>query len=438
MLRDIWARRSIRFWMAVSLSVAIVPLGTTGLLGYFAIKHGMLDSFKDIAYRQYNHVISTQKLQVSLWETLTPIDLYVTNKNPSDPGAFSALRQQIEEQFARLHSELKSMPEAQTLLERSRADWSTADRLATETILVQREVSDDKDAELIDKFRSLIASANDKLGVINKENSLAINKDYSNALHAYERLDWITGIAATISLLLSLTSIWMVGRILVSNIDRLVDGATRFGAGQRDVRVEIAIPPELHKVADVFNRMMLKVHESEMALVDLARRDQLTGLFNRRAFDESLIEACARIRRLDEKFALLMIDIDHFKRVNDTFGHAVGDGVLRMVSRVMISCFREIDSAFRIGGEEFAVLLLGADMEAAKIAADRLRAAIATEYVTVESQEIRVTVSIGIALSSPLLSSVETLTKVADAALYKAKTEGRNQCVLGNSEVLSS
>ncbi len=115
--------------------------------------------------------------------------------------------------------------------------------------------------------------------------------------------------------------------------------------------------------------------------------------------------------------------------VNDTYGHAAGDEILRLVSREMTSCLRDIDKVFRLGGEEFAVLLPGADAAAAKIAADRLRAAVAANCVKVEDYEISVTASIGIAASLPE-SGVAALIDRADSALYRAKADGRNRTVL--------
>ncbi|MCA9603570.1 MAG: GGDEF domain-containing protein, partial [Myxococcales bacterium] len=125
------------------------------------------------------------------------------------------------------------------------------------------------------------------------------------------------------------------------------------------------------------------------------------------------------------------IDVDHFKRVNDTYGHAAGDEVLRVVAQTLAANIREVDRAFRIGGEEFVVLLVGTDLAGAKIAAERLRSAIAERPVATGAAgagTVEVTASLGIAVSHEKMQPADLLAE-ADAALYLAKAGGRNRAV---------
>lgn len=218
--------------------------------------------------------------------------------------------------------------------------------------------------------------------------------------------------------------------MILVNVDRLVEGAERFARGDRDHRIEIDVPPELHRVADEFNQMISQIRKAEQALVEQSLRDPLTGLLNRRSFDEALGEALARMRRLDEVFALCVLDLDHFKAINDTYGHAVGDAVLRSVAHTMAAGVREIDKVFRMGGEEFAVILPAMDAAAAVAAGERLRSLVAATPVRADTADIQVTASIGVALSSRVLDAMG-MAEVADKALYRAKEEGRNRVILG-------
>ena len=124
-----------------------------------------------------------------------------------------------------------------------------------------------------------------------------------------------------------------------------------------------------------------------------------------------------------------MLDLDYFKRVNDTYGHAVGDDVLRAASRVIASEVRPFDRVFRIGGEEFAAILGGVDSKDARTAAERLRASVAAHPVAIEGKAIHTTVSVGVAMGDPT-NDPGTLLQAADAALYRAKAEGRNRVVV--------
>ena len=155
--------------------------------------------------------------------------------------------------------------------------------------------------------------------------------------------------------------------------------------------------------------------------------DHLTGIGNRRAFFEAAETELRRWRRLPRPLSLVMIDADHFKKINDTHGHAVGDAVLRHISRLMGVTFRQVDVMARIGGEEFAVLLPSADLASAQRVAERLRAALDAQPAPTDAGPVRCTVSIGIATMDEATPSVEALLKRGDEALYAAKHSGRNR-----------
>lgn len=167
--------------------------------------------------------------------------------------------------------------------------------------------------------------------------------------------------------------------------------------------------------------------EMEKRLESMASTDELTGLWNRRYFFEIGHNECKRTRRYKAKFGMLMIDIDHFKNINDTYGHAAGDAVLRNVAEVFKKGLRDVDIAARIGGEEFAVLMPNTDIEGAKIVAERLRNAVESSQVVYEGNALKITISAGISDCSNV-NSIDEMLKNADDALYEAKESGRN-CV---------
>jgi diguanylate cyclase (GGDEF)-like protein len=162
-------------------------------------------------------------------------------------------------------------------------------------------------------------------------------------------------------------------------------------------------------------------------LTTLANIDGLTGLFNRRHFDFLARAEWARSRRYSRPLSIMIADIDHFKTVNDRFGHDAGDKVLRSVADVCRSTKRDSDTLARIGGEEFALLLPETNEAAALVAAGRLRDHVERCCPTIGPETLAVTVSIGIASSSPSMSGIATLFKRADDALYEAKHLGRNR-----------
>jgi diguanylate cyclase (GGDEF)-like protein len=170
-----------------------------------------------------------------------------------------------------------------------------------------------------------------------------------------------------------------------------------------------------------------------------AKTDLLTGVHNRRWMSEMFPRQLARSEFSGQPAALVMADIDHFKRINDTYGHATGDVVLKAVARRLSDTLRPTDFLVRYGGEEFVALLPGATQESAAIAGERLRRAVAdTEYRAHEAEvALRVTVSIGIAMLR-LGEALDPLIERADVALYRAKAGGRNAVVCDSSKAPSA
>jgi len=158
----------------------------------------------------------------------------------------------------------------------------------------------------------------------------------------------------------------------------------------------------------------------------LAHQDALTGVKNRSSFDESLHREMSLANRHKQSFSLMMIDIDHFKKVNDNYGHSTGDEVLKNVADNIQKSIRETDLLFRYGGEEFVVLLGNADCGSAYEIADRVLETVRTSSLVLQDQALSVSVSIGLACLENQ-DSPHTIFDRADHALYAAKNEGRDQ-----------
>ena len=166
---------------------------------------------------------------------------------------------------------------------------------------------------------------------------------------------------------------------------------------------------------------------SQEVLKHEATHDSLTGLWNRGRILEELGRELRRNRRESGSLAVVMADVDHFKRVNDLHGHAVGDTVLRHVGQRILSTLRVSDSVGRYGGEEFLLVLPRADIKGGSDVAERVRAAVAAQPIVEHPAELRVTLSLGVACSGPALHDLAALVQAADKALYLAKANGRNR-----------
>lgn len=192
---------------------------------------------------------------------------------------------------------------------------------------------------------------------------------------------------------------------------------------------DLAARLQLHlKVKKLQDELMVK----NETLAKLSTSDSLTGLRSRRYATEVLAIEFLRARRYESPLAVIMGDLDHFKQVNDTFGHLTGDAVLRGVSEMLLSQLRETDVGGRYGGEEIFVVLHRCDVQGAAKFADRWRAAIDDhEFRSTDGVPVPVSISIGVAEFHPDMESPEDLIQAADRALYRAKDAGRNRVELG-------
>jgi two-component system cell cycle response regulator len=175
--------------------------------------------------------------------------------------------------------------------------------------------------------------------------------------------------------------------------------------------------------------MMESTRADNRRLEALAQTDPLTDALNRRALTERLNAELERARRYDSMVTLLMIDIDHFKRINDTYGHLVGDDVLMALAALLQHEVRSVDLVARYGGEEFVIVLPETREEGAVAFAERIRERIETHpFAADDGPTLQVTASIGVAtFPAPRVATVEDLFMRADQALYRAKAEGRNR-----------
>jgi diguanylate cyclase len=205
---------------------------------------------------------------------------------------------------------------------------------------------------------------------------------------------------------------------LVKNISRVVESNRRM---ENDL---------------VVSRYQLEAQAQELDRTRLeARTDSLCAVGNRKAFDESTKFMISRLQTSDAAFGMLLVDIDHFKRINDSFGHDAGDEVLVNIGQALKECVRPDDIVFRIGGDEFAILLEGVSAETAKLVGTRIRSTIERFDFSVgnKGSSTVVTMSMGMAVASRNDNS-ETIYKRADLALYESKAQGRNRLQIAYPE----
>jgi diguanylate cyclase (GGDEF)-like protein len=218
-------------------------------------------------------------------------------------------------------------------------------------------------------------------------------------------------------------------------------------AGDLEVDLPVLSRSEVGYLTQVFNHMVARLSkgreqlaaanealtEKNKELEILSVTDSLTGLYNRKHLMESLTGEIGRSSRYERPFSLLIIDIDHFKKFNDTYGHLAGDDVLRKMGEVFRESIRGCDYAARYGGEEFVIVMPEIGRDQGVQAAERIRASVAKEKIDAQGNSVTVTISVGVASFPEHGDDAQTIISKADTALYQAKRRGRDRVALASN-----
>lgn len=224
--------------------------------------------------------------------------------------------------------------------------------------------------------------------------------------------------------------------IVMTTTDDNVDRNLAFLNGANDFLTKPVDEIELQARVNVHYKLARTIRELETSrrlLAEQATTDPLTHLKNRRAFFENGTKHISMARRYGTDVSIIVADVDHFKKVNDTHGHQAGDDALIAVARVLIDMTRTEDTVARIGGEEFAILLPDTNRLGAAVLAERIRHAVQREQIVLNGEIVPITISIGVAsFAVELTETVDQLLSIADQRLYLAKKNGRNRICVNN------
>lgn len=242
-------------------------------------------------------------------------------------------------------------------------------------------------------------------------------------LHLSPHTDGLTTLLCVVALLLYLLAFAHLAYVRTSKL--------------HDTHAKLRLREQtLHSANEALQRQFAEIQTLQAQLSEQANRDPLTGLYNRRYLDATLARELARCERERQPLSLMLIDIDHFKQVNDSYGHPAGDEVLKNLAAMLNEQARAADVVCRFGGEEFLLVLPNMPAHIALLRADQWRATFAATTVLFDAFQMQTTLSIGIATYPGDSASAEELIRHADRALYRAKSEGRNRVMLFQTETI--
>lgn len=407
--------------MILGTGLMMLPLLLLGVLGY-GLYLQTIHSFESVMQHNRQVLLPVSDLQRRILKIDRPLDQYLYSTSPRERAEFERQSQDIVDRFGKLlgHPQLLAMYHDE--ISRALQSWKQARALGA--IIMQRHAAaEGVSLQMLVRFEELQQEATDILGRMYRIFDSEIQRSYQDALRDQRQIQFMLLLVFIVGVLSAVSVGNYLARRVLKPLEILRQGAERFGRGDLSYRIELDSPDEFGRMGKTFNTMADQLEY-------LAAYDGLTGLLNKREFDMRLEDEIRRSRRTRNPFVLLMLDLDHFKRVNDTYGHKAGDRVLQEFAKLLKQQVREVDYIGRYGGEEFSIILTDTSETGGRDSAERIRENIESAKLTVnETTSIQATVSIGLASYPDDASSSDELFNCADDALYRAKKSGRNRMI---------
>ena len=407
----------------------LLPLVVLAVGAFFSLQ-GTIRATEDVVDEASREVAFILRLQADIQRAAIVVhdSLIAGNGDPGGRERFSRAAEQVDRAFTEAGTVRFGLAEERALLRFTQDLWERG-RDRGKAILDNPRPAGT--AMTVRENRAFDAEIDPALGTLEQIHTLA-QREMAEQLalaHGVRRRALLIIVSVFV---VGLGTAVAVGSALARSILRplrlLEEGADRFGTGDLSHRVSLATQDELGHLGGTLNAMAEKLAKSQKALEDLSAHDGLTGLYNYREFHRRLTEEVQRSLRYDHPFSLLILDIDDFKAVNDTYGHLAGDEALREFAALIRRAVRPVDEVARYGGEEFAILLPETPAPGAFAMAERIRGIIAAHPITIAPERaVALTVSIGVATYPQDADTEEKLFGAADQALYAAKNGGRNR-----------
>lgn len=413
---------SLRQQIMLAAFSMLLPLIILAVSGYY-IYLSTVDSFDAVQDDVFLQVLPTGELRELLYQVSLPVTNHLISSNREEREKYEKLKQQLDMIFKDLLVAKFDEPgySNMKILRRAREEWQTAVIHADELVFYRDQISESEATQLFNEFDKHHGMAIDRVVIFQQNANQAIVNKRSKVERQLENVRFIGIVSLAAAFLFSILIASFFIRNVVAPLQVVEMGAEKFGEGDFHHRLDIDSGNELGKLATTFNSMADKLEE-------IATRDSLTGLLNKKEILRILAAELKRAQRHAASVSVMMLDLDYFKAINDTYGHQAGDTVLRTAAELIEKHVRGIDYVGRYGGEEILIVLpTTSETESVEIA-ERIRRSLETTPIAVSESEYKnLTVSIGVAIFPADGETETTLLSRADQALYQAKGAGRNQ-----------
>ncbi|MDR9436383.1 MAG: diguanylate cyclase [Thiohalophilus sp.] len=407
--------------MLLGTGLMLLPLLLLGIVGYLLYLQ-TIDSFESVIQESLPVGLPVSELHRDILQLDMPLDRYLLSGSQRERQRFGKQTRDIDRQFTALLNNSGLLREYRRDISRAAASWRELVALGKAIIERDRTGHTILLAD-ITHFEEQQQKTSRILDEVYTTLQVEIRTNYQNALHNQQQIQVLLLVVFLAGVLVAIHIGNRLARQVLRPLTLLREGTERFGNGDLSHRIELENRDEFGQLANTFNNM---ADELEF----LASYDSLTGLLNKREFELRLQDEVRRAKRSRHPFVLLLMDLDYFKQVNDTYGHPAGDHTLRVLSSLLKKQVRESDYVGRYGGEEFGMILTDTSEKDARDTAERIRQLVEEKAFTIsDNATINITVSAGLACYPDDAANAEMLIACADEALYKAKDAGRNRVI---------
>jgi diguanylate cyclase (GGDEF)-like protein len=411
-----FVQASIRRRLFLGTAVMLLPLLALALGSYYTSRT-MVESLEQVVKTEATELVPVTELQKLLLQAAMPPNDYLILGRQIERQQFERCAHDTESAFQRLlSSKAFEEEDERKFLAAAHVEWLEAREMGT-AILARSPVANAENGRLMKAFDARISRATD---ILNRVYELVRRETEEHQARARMVQKHETTFMIVV-FLMALAVAVLAGVFLSHSVTRpiraLQDGIVRFSQGDHSFRVVLERKDEFGQLAQTLNTMAERLEF-----------DTLTGIYSRIEFHRRLKREVQRSMRYGRDVSMLMMDLDHFKEVNDTHGHPSGDDALRHVTEVAQKALRATDILARYGGEEFVIILPETSIDDAMQVAERIRASLASEPATTrQGKRVCLTISIGGAVYPGDAPSDDELIAAADKALYGAKTSGRDR-----------
>ena len=411
---------SLRTRLLAAMGVVFIPLVVVAIGSGVFLQHAA-EQFNRLTEQPVYKLQTTSRLQNQIRSAYALVENHAGASRTALRAQFASEARDVENIFVEILAKPFVGPREYTLLANARQEWK--DSLALFKLVLAPDAPKAALSRLDQRVNRILSTLDRIYSVYYGE----ISAQGAQVNEAQNRFLLIIAAAIGLGLVSAVAGAMWLARSVLVPLREFEKGMTHFANDNLTYRLDLNHNDEIGRLARDFNTMAESLMEHKTRLEELSSRDGLTGLYNRREFEDRLREETQRARRYGKPLSVMLLDIDHFKEVNDRYGHQAGDETLIAVADLIRLSARPMDAVCRYGGEELAVILPETDASGAGIVAERIRASVAESLtVTPQGDEIQVTVSIGVAAFPRDGDTGPGLVKAADEALYAAKQEGRN------------